>query len=179
MSWDVPLPGTSCFPCSTDSPSRAGLALPFSVLCRANVMFWYCNALYVVCAGQQQGVARRAPVRGRDVRPRRADVRGGPHHGDERERDQGDEQGHAVVGARQGARRLPRLQPPHRGRTTRAHVHQGRVRAGRYVPFTLPPPFVQWGKNRLCVLDRRYAGDMHTRRYKFTKSRKLPRRRFE
>ena len=25
-----------------------------------------------------------------------------------------------------------------------------------YVPFTFPPPFEQWGKNRLCVLDRHY-----------------------
>ena len=27
-----------------------------------------------------------------------------------------------------------------------------------YAPFTFPPPFVQWGKNQLCVLDRHYAG---------------------
>ena len=28
----------------------------------------------------------------------------------------------------------------------------------RSAPFTFPPLFEQWGKNRLCVLDRHYAG---------------------
>ena len=31
-------------------------------------------------------------------------------------------------------------------------------KSGEYVLFTFPPLFVQWGKNRLCVLDRHYAG---------------------
>ena len=32
-----------------------------------------------------------------------------------------------------------------------------------YALFTFPPLFVQWGKYRLCGLDRHYAGDMHRR----------------
>ena len=36
-------------------------------------------------------------------------------------------------------------------------------------------PCCAMGKNGLCVLDRHYAGDMHRRRHKFTKSRKMPR----
>ena len=32
-----------------------------------------------------------------------------------------------------------------------------------YALFTFAPLFVQWGKNRLFVLDRHYAVDMHRR----------------